>query len=80
MKWIFLNENVWISLKISLQFVPQQIQNSNTGSDNGLAPISHYLSQWLVVYWRIYAALGLNELSITSMELGQSRSSFDSNG
>ena len=24
---------------------------------------SHYLNQWLLVYWRIYASLGLNELS-----------------
>ena len=24
---------------------------------------SHYLSQWWVVYWRIYASLGLNELT-----------------
>ena len=23
---------------------------------------SHYLDQWLLVYWRIYASLGLNEL------------------
>ena len=24
---------------------------------------SHYLNQWLLVYWRIYTSLGLNELS-----------------
>ena len=24
---------------------------------------SHYLNQWWIVYWRIYASLGLNELS-----------------
>ena len=46
LKCIFLNESVWISLKISLKFVP----------------ISHYLNQWFLVYWRIYASLGLNEL------------------
>ena len=25
---------------------------------------SHYLNQWWLVYWRIYASLGLNELKI----------------
>ena len=25
---------------------------------------SHYLNQWWLVYWRIYASLGLNELNI----------------
>ena len=36
---IFLNENIWISLKISLKFVPNvRINNSSIGSDNGLAP------------------------------------------
>ena len=25
---------------------------------------SHYLNQWWIVYWRIYASLGLNELKV----------------
>ena len=38
-KCIFLTENVWISMNISLKFVPKvQINNSSIGSDNGLAP------------------------------------------
>ena len=36
-KWIFLNENIWISIKISLKFVLRgPINNVNIGSDNGL--------------------------------------------
>ena len=30
---------------------------------------SHYLNQWWLVYWRIYASLGLNELMFNSKEL-----------
>ena len=39
-KWIFLNENVWISINISLKFVPKGPINNipNIGSGNGLAP------------------------------------------
>ena len=37
-KWIFLNENIYISIDISLNFVPKDpINNINIGSDNGLA-------------------------------------------
>ena len=36
-------------------------QYSIIGSDN--AETSHYLNQWLLVYWRIYPSLGLNELN-----------------
>ena len=56
-KHIFLNQNVWISLKISLKFVPKfQINNIPA---NGLArPVDKPLSE------PIYASLGLNELSI----------------
>ena len=28
---------------------------------------SHYLNQWWLVYWRIYASLGLNELKTISL-------------
>ena len=45
-----LNDNLWISLKISLKCVPKvRINNSSAWS----AP-SHYLNWWWVVYWRIY--------------------------
>ena len=39
----------------------------NIGSDNGLAPIRRQAIIWTnggLVYWHIYASLGLNELSI----------------
>ena len=65
-KCISLNENVWISIKISLNFVPR-------GSINNIPALvqimlgagqatSHYLKQSRFVYWRIYASLGFNEL------------------
>ena len=31
---------------------------------------SHYLNQWLLVYWRIYASLGLNELMTFNQKRG----------
>ena len=65
-KCIFLNENIWILLQISLKFVPEvriknipalvQIMAWRRPSDK------HYLNQWWLVYWCIYASLGLNEL------------------
>ena len=42
---LFLNENVWIPIKISLKFVPNQ-QYSSIGSDNGLA-----LSRRQAIIW-----------------------------
>ena len=65
-KYIFLNENIRISIKISLKFVPK-------GSITNIPALvqimawrrpgaSHYLNQWWIVYWHIYASLGLNEL------------------
>ena len=64
-KCIFLNENVSISIKISLKFVPK-------GPANNVPALVQimgwrrpgdklYLDQWWLVYWRIYASLGLNE-------------------
>ena len=63
-KRIFLNENITISIKISLKYVPKGPINN----DSALVQIvawpapSHYLNQWWLVYWRMYASLGLNEL------------------
>ena len=47
-KSIFLNENVYISIKISLKFVPRDHINinSSTGSDNGLAPTRRQAIIW----------------------------------
>ena len=50
---IFLNENVWISLNISMKFVQWLGANQAT---------SHYLNQRWLFYWCIYASLGLNNL------------------
>ena len=61
-----MNENVWISLKISLKFVPTVQINNMPALVLIMAwrrlATSHYLNWWWFVYWRIYASLGLNEL------------------
>ena len=71
-KCIFLNENIWISNRISLiMFIEMRSLGSNwqyvsIGSDNGLA-----LSRWQAIiwtnadpfHWHIYVALGEDELS-----------------
>ena len=67
LKCIFLNESMWISIKISLKFGPMvQLTTFHRfffrywlGAGQ---VINHYLNQWWSVYWRIYASLGLNEL------------------
>ena len=63
---IFLNENVWISLNISLKYILKvPFNNIPTlvqiwlGADQAT---NHYLNQWWLIYCRIYASLGLNEL------------------
>ena len=48
-KWIFLNENVWISINIPLKFVPRGPINNihtNIGSGNGLAPTRRQAIFW----------------------------------
>ena len=46
-KGIFLNENVWISIKILLNFVPKgPINNSIIGSHIALAP-----ARWQAIVW-----------------------------
>ena len=57
-KWIFLNENIWIAMNISMKFDPNSPFNlfqhwfrSWLGTDQAT---SHYLKQWWVVYWHIY--------------------------
>ena len=47
LKCIFVTENIQISIKISLKFVPRvQFQYSSIGSDNGLAP-----AWWQAIIW-----------------------------
>ena len=59
-KCIFLNENVWISLMISLKFAP----NVPINNIPVLVQIMALNQSWLV-YWRMYASLGLTELRIS---------------
>ena len=56
-KWIFLNEIIWISIKISLKFVPRGRINNIPALVQIMAwrrqATSHYLNQWWIVHWRI---------------------------
>ena len=76
-KSIFFNENVQISIKISLTFVPEAPINNITALVQIMAwrrpATSHYLNQWWLVYWRIYASFGLNELNISQNNLGNQK-------
>ena len=63
---IFLNENEWISIKISLKFVPTGLINNIPAMVQVMAwrrpgdkPLSETIMT-IVYYWRIYASLGLN--------------------
>ena len=67
-KCIFLNENMWIVIEILLKFVPTGLINNipvvvqimawrRTGDKSLSEP-------WWLVYWHIYASLGLNELIV----------------
>ena len=44
-KWIFLNENVYILIRISLKFVPK-VPINNIPADNGLAPARRQAIIW----------------------------------
>ena len=63
----FVNENVRISIKFSLKFVPKGPINNIPSLVQIMAlrrpGASHYLNQRLLIYWHMYASLGLNELS-----------------
>ena len=57
-KSIFLNENVRLSILISLKFVP----NGPIDNKSALVQLmAYYLNQWWIVYRCIYASLGLFE-------------------
>ena len=65
LKCIFLNENIWISINISLKFVPKGRINNIPALVKIMAwcqATSHYLNQWWLDCWRIYASFGLDEL------------------
>ena len=63
-KCIFLNENVRILIKFSLKYVRKGPIDNNPVLVQIMA-WRHYLNQWWLVYQRIYASLGLNELNFT---------------
>ena len=65
---IFLNENTWIAINISLNFVTKGPLD-NIPSLVQIMACGHYLNQWWLVYRRIYASLGLNELKWLVCEL-----------
>ena len=55
--YIFLNENAWISIKISLKFVPKGPVNNIPSSVQIMAPIKRQAIIWTndgLVYWHIY--------------------------
>ena len=72
-KRFFLNENVWIPIKISLKFVPKDPIDNIPALVQIMAwrrpGASHYLKQWWLDYWRIYTSLGLNELKSWSLKI-----------
>ena len=58
----FLIENIWISIMNSLKYVPiGQIMKHPSRHGAGQAT-SHYLNQFWLKFWRIYASIRLNEL------------------
>ena len=65
-KRIFFNENIWISIKISLKLVPKgPIKDIHAWFRQRLGAVqatSHYLNQWWLIYRRIYASRSLDEL------------------
>ena len=66
-KCIFLNENVWISIIISLKFVPKGPINNIPALVAIMAwrrkATSHYLNQLWLDNWRISVSLGPNDLT-----------------
>ena len=64
--WIFLNETIQIAIKISFKFVPRGPINNMPALIQIMVwsrqVTRHYLNQWWLFYWCIYASLGLNEL------------------
>ena len=61
----FRERNVWISIEISLKFVPKRPINNIPALVNGLDPVRRQAIIWNndgLVCWRIYASLCLNAL------------------
>ena len=62
---MFLNENIYISIMISLKFDPMaQLTIFQRWFRKWLFAVTcHYLNQWCLVYGCIYASIGINELT-----------------
>ena len=64
-KCICLNENVWISVQISLKLITEGPFNNIPAlvqiTFGGIQVTSHCLSQCWLVYWGIYASLDLSD-------------------
>ena len=74
-KWIFLNENTWISIKIEVCSQGSNQQYSSIGSDYGLALVRWQTIIWTnegLVYWCKYVSLCLNELIYCVSHLARS--------
>ena len=79
-KCIFINENIRVSIKISLEFVPKSPINNIPALVQIMAwhrpggkPLSE--SMMCVDYWRIYASLGPSELRINCISSSENISS-----
>ena len=75
-KCISLNENVRIPIKMLLKFVPKGPINTIPSlvqimawRPPGNKPLSEPMMVSWLVYWRIYASLGLNELKHQAISL-----------
>ena len=79
-KWVFLNKKLWISIRISLKFVPKDpINNIPALVQIGLDAVqttSHYLNQWWLVYWRYTRHSASMSKSITIFANCSTRDTF----
>ena len=75
---IFINENFCILIKFSLKYVRKDPIDNNPALVQIMAWRRHYLNQWWLIYRRIYASLGLNELSLSlpCCRLGMAKGPF----
>ena len=66
---IFFNKKVWISIKIHWSLLPRVkltiFQHWFRWWLGASQATSHFLNQWWLIYWCIYASLGLNEFKGT---------------
>ena len=57
----FLNENIWISIAVSLMFNPKDAINNNLTLGQTRRQVIIWTND-VIIYWRIYASLGPSEL------------------